>query len=169
MAMTSAFDTTYHAPVLADKVVELLGSAKSVLDGTLGGGGHSHALLEAGVASVTGVDRDPEALAAARERLRSFEQSGRFRAILANYADLDDVPELRGQEFNGILLDLGVSSRQFDAPERGFTFREGVALDMRMGREGETAADLLNALDERSLASIFGEFGDEHRAGRLAR
>jgi 16S rRNA (cytosine1402-N4)-methyltransferase len=166
--MTSGFETAYHAPVLADEVVERLGIAKSVLDGTLGGGGHSHALLDAGVAHVTGVDRDPEALAAARERLRQYEQARRFRAVLGNYADVADNPELAGERFDGILLDLGVSSRQLDAPERGFTFREGAPLDMRMGGEGETAADLLNTLDERSLTTIFRDFGDERRAARLA-
>jgi 16S rRNA (cytosine1402-N4)-methyltransferase len=169
--MKSAFDTAYHAPVLADKVVELLRDAKSVLDGTLGGGGHAHALLEAGVRDVTGVDRDPDALAVARDRLRAFEEAGRFRAVRSNYADVTDVAELRGVTFEGILLDLGVSSRQVDAPERGFTFREGAPLDMRMGgsADDETAADVLNSRDERSLASIFRDFGDEHRAPRLAR
>lgn len=169
--MTSGFETAYHAPVLADEVVNMLGIAKSVLDGTLGGGGHAHALLDAGVATVTGVDRDPEALAAARERLKSFEQARRFRAVLANYADLETTPELGEEKFHGILLDLGVSSRQLDAPERGFTFREGAPLDMRMGGTAaeETAADLLNALDERALTSIFRNFGDEPRAARLAR
>jgi len=167
-----AFDTAYHAPVLAGEVVGLLRSAKSVLDGTLGGGGHSQALLDANVPQVTGVDRDPEALATARTRLQLFEQSGRFRALLSNYADLDALTELRGARFDGILLDLGISSRQIDAEERGFTFREGAPLDMRMHAGGagvDTAAALLNTLDERQLAKIFKEYGDEPRANRLAR
>jgi len=167
--MKPTFDTAYHAPVLADEVVDLLRSAKSVLDGTLGGGGHSEALLTANVPLVIGVDRDPEALASARLRLEHYERDGRFRAVRANYADVDDTAELRGRKIDGILLDLGVSSRQFDTPERGFTFRKGAPLDMRMESEGDTAADLLNVLDERQLAEIFRSYGDEPRAGRLAR
>ena len=169
--MNWTFDTAYHAPVLAGEVVNLLGSAKSVLDGTLGGGGHSAALLESGVRHVTGVDRDPEALATARARLEPFEREGRFRAALANYADVTETEELRRERFDGVLLDLGISSRQIDAAERGFTFREGAPLDMRMHSEGggETAADLLNSVDEHRLTQILKEFGDEPRAGRLAR
>lgn len=161
----------YHAPVLAAEVVDLLRSAKSVLDGTLGGGGHAEALLEAGVQRVTGVDRDSEALAAARRRLDQYERTGRFRAVLANYADVLESAEMRGARFDGILLDLGVSSHQIDTAERGFTFREAAPLDMRMDRPGvgNTAADLLDSADERRLATIFREFGDEPRAGRLAR
>ena len=166
--MTKTFDTAYHAPVLAGEVVGLLHSAKSVLDGTLGGGGHAAALLESGAQHVTGIDRDPEAVATARARLERFEREGRFRAMLGNYADLADI-DAGEQHFDGILLDLGISSRQIDAEARGFTFREGAPLDMRMESEGVTAADLLNTLDERQLASIFKSFGDERRAGRLAR
>jgi 16S rRNA (cytosine1402-N4)-methyltransferase len=167
--MNPTFDTAYHAPVLAGEVVNLLRSAKSVLDGTLGGGGHSAALLESGVRHVTGVDRDPEALATARARLEPFETLGRFRAVLANYADVNEADEVRGERYDAILLDLGISSRQIDAEERGFTFREGAPLDMRMQSEGKTAADLLNSLDERRLTQILKDFGDEPRAGRLAR
>lgn len=167
----SAFDSAYHEPVLATEVVEMLRDAKSVLDGTLGGGGHTEALLQAGVTRVTGVDRDPEALASARLRLQSYERSGRFRALLSNYADVADTVELQIETFDGILLDLGISSHQIDAEQRGFTYREGAPLDMRMGPGdgGDTAADLLNAGDERDLARMFRDFGDEPRAGRLAR
>jgi 16S rRNA (cytosine1402-N4)-methyltransferase len=161
----------YHQPVLANEVVDLLRHANSVLDGTLGGGGHSAALLESGVARVIGVDRDREALAAASARLESYARAGRFRAVLANYADVADVEQLGAETFDGILLDLGISSRQIDATERGFSFREGAPLDMRMSADtaGETAADLLNDTDERGLTQIFREYGDEPRAGRLAR
>jgi 16S rRNA (cytosine1402-N4)-methyltransferase len=174
--MTPASDTAYHAPVLAGEVVELLRNAKNVLDGTLGGGGHSEALLEAGVQQMIGVDRDPEAVTAARARLERYERAGRFRVLLANYADLDENAALRTERFDGILLDLGVSSRQFDAQERGFTFREGAPLDMRMGagegnaqKDGQTAAELLNSADARELTAIFKDYGDEPRAARLAR
>ena len=159
----------YHAPVMTAEVVDVLRHAKSVLDGTLGGGGHTEALLEAGVQHVTATDRDPDALATARERLERFERAGRFHAVRANFADLADVPELVSARFDGILLDLGVSSHQFDDARRGFTFREGAPLDMRMGDDGRTAADLLQHESERDLTRIFREYGDEPRAGRLAR
>lgn len=164
------FDSAYHAPVLATEVAELLRGARRVLDCTLGGGGHSAALLEAGVERVIGVDRDPDALAAATERLQPFVDAGRFTAIEANYAELEGLPALDGKRFDGILLDLGVSSHQFDQAERGFSFRPGVPLDMRMGSDVPAdAADLLNDSDEGTLASIFREYGDEPRAMRLAR
>ena len=120
---------------------------------------------------VTGMDRDPEAVAAARARLVSHEEQGRFSVVRTTYDAIDQAPELTGRTFDGVLLDLGVSSRQFDAESRGFTFREGAPLDMRMGGqgEGETAADILNERDERTLASIFKDYGDEPRAARLAR
>ncbi len=159
----------YHTPVLAAEVVDLLRDAKLVLDGTLGGGGHAEALLTSGVSRVIGVDRDPEALDAARRRLAPFENTGRFRAILANYADVAASGDLAGEQLDGVLLDLGVSSRHFDATERGFSFREGAPLDMRMGEGAVTAASLLQSTDESTLARIFREYGDERRAGRLAR
>ncbi len=161
--------SAYHAPVLADEVVALLAGARSVLDGTLGGGGHSLALLASGM-DVTAIDRDPEAISAARERLATYETAGRFRTALGNYADLDRIPELQRRTFDGILLDLGVSSHQLDDPSRGFSFREGVPLDMRMGTDAvRDAATLLSTADEMELGAIFREYADERRAMRLAR
>ena len=160
------WDTAYHAPVLAPQVLHLLAGARHVLDGTLGGGGHSAMLLEEG-ATVVALDRDPEAIAAARQRLAGYEQAGRFRAVQGNYADVDDA--LAGLRFDGILLDLGISSHQVDDTARGFSFREGAPLDMRMGDVSATAADLLNESDDRELARIFREYGDEPRSARLAR
>lgn len=168
----SILHSAYHAPVLAKEVIDLLGGCATLLDGTLGGGGHSLALLQAGVQQVTGIDRDPDALDAVRERLAPYASNGRFRAYLGNFAEIDEIPELAGQKFAGILLDLGISSHQIDDPRRGFTFREDAPLDMRMDRgegTGITAADLLNSFDEQALASIFREYGDERRAHRLAR
>jgi 16S rRNA (cytosine1402-N4)-methyltransferase len=164
-----AWDSTYHAPVLVDEVVRLLDGAARVLDCTLGGGGHSAALLDAG-ASVVGVDRDPQAVAEARARLARFEAAGRFQAYCVNYAQLEREDALAGARFDGILLDLGISSHQIDDLARGFSFREGAPLDMRMGDDAErTAADFLNDADERELAHVFRELGDEPRAPRLAR
>jgi 16S rRNA (cytosine1402-N4)-methyltransferase len=163
------WDSGYHAPVLAAEVLDLLAGKQRVLDGTLGGGGHSLALLEGGASHVTGIDRDPEAIAEASTRLAAFVDEGRFRPLEANYADLDEVRELDGETFDGIVLDLGISSRQVDSADRGFSFREGAPLDMRMDADGPTAADLLNEAGDRELHRVFREYGDEPRAGRLAR
>jgi 16S rRNA (cytosine1402-N4)-methyltransferase len=169
----SSWDSAYHAPVLAREIVDLFRGSGLVLDGTLGGGGHSLALLEAGVGTVIGIDRDPDAIAAALQRLAVYVANGRFQAHLGNYARIEEIPLLAHQHLDGILLDLGISSHQVDEPSRGFTFRPDAPLDMRMNRESDddlpTAAELLNTLDEHALASIFREYGDEHRAHRLAR
>lgn len=159
----------YHTPVLAGEVVGFLRDRSRILDGTLGGGAHARALLEQG-ATVTAFDRDPEAIAEASERLREFVQSGRFFPILGNFAEIDEIDATRNARFDGILLDLGVSSHQLDELERGFSFREGARLDMRMGNDAPLdAASLLAAADERELARIFREYGDEPRSNRLAR
>ena len=163
------WDSEYHAPVLADEVVGLLSAAQTVLDGTLGGGGHSLALLMRG-ARVTAVDRDPQAIESARQRLSVYEALGQFETVLGNYANVDEIPALDGRSFDGILLDLGVSSHQLDDPSRGFSFREGVPLDMRMGVDADRdAAGLLNEAEEIELGAIFREYADERRAMRLAR
>lgn len=163
-----AWDSAYHSPVLVDEVVEVLGGAKTILDCTLGGGGHSAALLALG-ADVTAIDRDPEAVGEARKRLSSYEAAGKFRVILGNFAEADRLlPDTR-QKFDGILADLGVSSRQIDDEARGFSFREGAPLDMRMESTGKaTAADLLNTMDEEDLIRALREYADEPRARRLA-
>ncbi len=163
-----AWDSAYHSPVLVDEVVEVLGGAKTILDCTLGGGGHSAALLALG-ADVTAIDRDAEAVVEARKRLASHEAAGKFRVILGNFAEADRLlPDTR-QKFDGILADLGVSSRQIDDEARGFSFREGAPLDMRMENTGKaTAADLLNTMDEDDLLRVLREYADEPRARRLA-
>ena len=167
------FDSDYHAPVLVDEVLAALGDARLVLDCTLGGGGHSLALLEAGK-RVVGIDRDPDAIAAATARLEMFVATGNFRAVEGVYADLVAEPGALGAEpFDGALLDLGISSHQIDDATRGFSFREGAPLDMRMGGaagRGElaTAADVLNDSDEHELIRVFKEYGDEPKASRLA-
>ncbi|MEX2181999.1 MAG: 16S rRNA (cytosine(1402)-N(4))-methyltransferase RsmH [Gemmatimonadaceae bacterium] len=168
-APAAAHDSAWHAPVLVAEVCEALCDAPRILDGTLGGGGHAEALLERGH-SVTGLDRDPTALAAASARLVRFAAEGRFVPVAGNHDAIDDVAELAGQRFDGILLDLGVSSRQIDDDARGFSFRPGVALDMRMDPAAElTAAGWLNGAEAGELERIFGEAGDEPKARRLAK
>lgn len=167
-APSLAWASSYHAPVLAAEVVRLMEGARHVLDGTLGGGGHTEALLAAG-AGVTAVDRDPDAIAAAGVRLARSVREGKLRLVPGNYAQLDRTP-IAGERFDGILLDLGVSSHQIDDAARGFSFREGAPLDMRMGPDAaQDAASFLNASDEGELAWVFREYGDERRAIRLAR
>ena len=154
---------------MVDQVVALFAGANEVLDCTLGGGGHSEALLASG-SSVVALDRDEAAITEARKRLAPYEASGRFLAIRGNFGEIDRIPELDGREFDGILVDLGVSSHQIDADDRGFSFRPGALLDMRMDRRSTTtAAELLNTLDEAELSNIFRDYGDEPRANRLAR
>src|SRR5687768_15696214 len=102
------WDTAYHAPVLVDEVLETLAGARLVLDCTLGGGGHSAAILESG-ASVIGLDRDPTAVEAACDRLRASERGSTFKAYVGNYAGIQELPDVRDKTFDGILLDLGVS------------------------------------------------------------
>ncbi|HET7275150.1 MAG TPA: 16S rRNA (cytosine(1402)-N(4))-methyltransferase RsmH [Longimicrobiaceae bacterium] len=160
----------YHEPVMVSEVLHYLNPSRSgvFLDGTLGGGGHAEALLRSsGGAELIGVDQDPEAIAAARERLAAF--AGRTRLVMANF--LEAVAGVEEESLAGALLDLGVSSHQIDQAERGFTFRTGAPLDMRMRGEsgGVTAADLLNDLSAEDLAEIFFRYGEEQRSRRLAR
>ncbi|HYN83566.1 MAG TPA: 16S rRNA (cytosine(1402)-N(4))-methyltransferase RsmH [Gemmatimonadaceae bacterium] len=164
-----AWDSAYHAPVLVDEVRGVFEGAKTILDCTLGGGGHSAALLAVG-ADVTAMDRDPNAVGAARERLAAEEAAGRFRIILGNFAEADRLLPHQRQKFEGILADLGVSSHQIDEASRGFSFREGAPLDMRMDpAAGMTAADLLNTLEEAELVTVLRDYADEIRARSLAR
>lgn len=140
---------------------------RRAVDATVGGGGHAAILREAG-ALVLAIDRDPGALAAARERLGDTGVT----YLQASFASKIALAAVRAFTPDRILLDLGVSSHQLDAPERGFSFREGTALDMRMtpGQGGgASAADILNSWAEARLAAVFAEYGDEPRARTLAR
>ncbi|MFM8657951.1 MAG: 16S rRNA (cytosine(1402)-N(4))-methyltransferase RsmH [Chthoniobacterales bacterium] len=163
-------DAVWHEPVLRNDVLRVLEPrpGKIFLDGTLGGGGHSESLLAAG-ARVVGLDRDKEALQHASARLSAF--GDRFRAVHANFSEAADNDIVRSfAPFDGALLDIGVSSRQLDSAERGFSFRHDGPLDMRMDSSaGETAADLLNTAPEEELARIFREFGEEPQSRRAAR
>lgn len=166
---SGGWDSSYHAPVLVEETLALFAGAKQVLDCTLGGGGHSEALLSQG-ASVTAIDRDDAAIEEATKRLAAYEASGRFRVFRGNFGELDRIPELKASRFDAILADLGVSSRQIDSAERGFSFRPGALLDMRMDRRSHvTAAEVLNTFEEADLSHIFRDYGDEPRANRLAR
>ena len=169
-SVTGEWGSTYHVPVLADRVVHYLRGADRVLDGTLGGGGHAAALLAHGVL-VDAIDQDPEAVAVARARLAEQVERGRLRAFVGNFDQVDDVPALAGVRYGGVLLDLGVSSRQVDDPRRGFSFREGVPLDMRMdaGTTALSAADWLNSQSVHTIAAALRDYGDEPHSARLAR
>jgi 16S rRNA (cytosine1402-N4)-methyltransferase len=158
-----------HEPVLAREIVEVLRPqpGELFLDGTLGGGGHSGLLLERG-ARVIALDKDPRALAAASARLARFGEA--FRAVRSDFRDAKNVLAALGiAGVDGALVDLGVSSPQLDEAERGFSFSRAGPLDMRMGDEGETLADLLRRIDERELARILHEYGEEPFARPVAR
>jgi 16S rRNA (cytosine1402-N4)-methyltransferase len=159
----------YHLPVLLAEVVALLEprEGKTVVDCTLGGGGHSEAMLAAG-ARVVGIDQDPEALAYASQRLAAY--GDRFTAVQASFHEIEDVLRSLGLEnVDAILADLGVSSHQLDTAERGFSFQRDGALDMRMSPLNPvTAATLVNTADEEELVRIFRDYGDEAAARRVA-
>lgn len=157
-----------HEPVMTAEVVELLGGRRTVVDMTVGSGGHAAALLEAGVSRLVGVDRDPEALALADGRLSAF--GDRVRLVAARFSEVDE--DVVGGPADGVLFDLGVSSMQLDRPERGFGYRVDGPLDMRMGEgsgeAGPSAADLVNGLPERDLADLIYRLGEERRSRRIA-
>ncbi len=165
--MSHAVNSTgsaYHRPVLATEIAEAALGTTRVVDGTLGGGGHSSLFLAAG-ADVLAIDRDPDAIREARARLGE----SRIRYLQAPYASEESLAAVREFRPEFILLDLGVSSHQLDAESRGFSFRPGAPLDMRMGQAGRSAADVLNDESEADLKRVFAEYGDERQAGRLAR
>jgi 16S rRNA (cytosine1402-N4)-methyltransferase len=164
-----------HEPVLRDRVVGLLEPAlraegSVVVDGTLGMGGHAHALLTAcPTALLVGIDRDHEALALAGERLSEF--GDRVRLVHAVYDELPDVLDRLGlTEVQGVLLDLGVSSLQLDEDDRGFAYRVDAPLDMRMDQShGITAAEVLNTYEVSDLARVLRSYGEERFALRIAK
>jgi len=165
--------TELHTPVLLDETLNIMlpGPGGVLLDGTCGEGGHAEAFLRqmTDADRLLGVDRDPEILAVARQRLEPFGQRAMLRQMDFRQAAVAFASE--GLRFGGILLDLGISSFHFDSPERGFAFSHSGPLDMRLDRQSgsATAADLLNGLTERELRRIFWEYGEEREAGRIAR
>ncbi len=152
-----------HVPVLLGPVLEAAAGRTRAVDATLGHGGHAAALHESGL-QVLGIDRDPDAIATARARLGTAIQY-----LEAPYESKSAIDAATAFRPDFVLLDLGVSSRQLDEADRGFTFRPGAPLDMRMGAAEATAADLLNAESESSLERVLADYGDERRARRLAR
>lgn len=160
-----------HIPVLQSDVVKLLTTPdppSRLIDGTLGAGGHTRLLLEAGVQSVLGLDQDLDALALAQRNLTPYGE--RVQTHHTNYEHLIPAAHAIGWDaVDAILLDIGVSSMQLDRAERGFSFNQPGPLDMRMNREaGITAADIVNTWAERDLADIFFRYGEERHSRRLA-
>lgn len=163
--------TVYHRPVLLAEVIEALASRPGGIyaDATLGAGGHAAAILEASAPDgrLLGLDRDPAALALAGQRLSPFGE--RVTLIRSTFDRLPQhLADLGLAGVDGLLLDLGVSSMQLDQGERGFAFRLDTPLDMRMGPEGESAAELLSRLNENEMAQIFARLGEEPLARRIA-
>jgi 16S rRNA (cytosine1402-N4)-methyltransferase len=162
-----------HQPVLYQEIIHALQPRRSgrYVDGTLGAGGHARGILEASApdGQLLGLDVDPQALALARKNLAPYEE--RIHLAQASYTSLSrQLAQLQWDAVDGILLDLGVSSMQFDTPERGFSFLHDAPLDMRLGPHvPQTAADLVNKLSERELADLIYQYGEERDSRKIAR
>ncbi len=160
---------TKHIPVLIDEVVAALGpkDGERHIDGTYGGGGYARRLLDAARCEVIGIDRDIDAIERAS---MAAEKEPRLTPVLGRFGDMRALVADAGFErVDGITLDLGVSSFQIDQAERGFSFMRDGPLDMRMGRSGPSAADVVNQMDERDLATIIFRLGEEKQSRRIAR
>jgi 16S rRNA (cytosine1402-N4)-methyltransferase len=138
------------------------------VDGTFGGGGYASAILEAADCRVLGIDRDPDAILRGQALVERF--AGRLTLVQGEFSRMDEFTQAGdAKEVDGVVLDLGVSSFQFDQPARGFSFREDGPLDMRMSLSGESAADVVNSADERMLTQIIARLGEEKNARHIAR
>ncbi|MXV44663.1 16S rRNA (cytosine(1402)-N(4))-methyltransferase RsmH [Saccharibacter sp. 17.LH.SD] len=157
-----------HFPVMLPEVIETLAPRDDglYLDGTFGGGGYSRAILHAAHCSVRAIDKDPDAIT--RGRALVDETQGRLHLHQGAFGDMGDLTKGL-PPFDGIVLDLGVSSYQLDQGERGFSFRHDGQLDMRMGASGTSAADLVNQESEQTIADILYHYGEERRSRRIAR
>ena len=159
-----------HIPMLGRQVIAYLAPRAGgvTIDGTFGAGGHTRAILDVPGSRVIGIDRDRNAVA---DGFGLVEQSGgRLTVVEDRFSNLEEIARSLGHErVDGILLDLGVSSMQLDEPERGFSFRNDGPLDMRMGGEGPSAADLVNTASERDLAAVIATLGEERFARPIAR
>lgn len=159
-----------HLPVMRAECIKALAVRPDgvYLDGTAGGGGHSAAIAERlTTGRLIAIDRDPDAVQAAGQRLSSYPQA---TVVQGEFASLEQILDRLGVgQVDGILFDLGVSSHQLDAPERGFSYRADAPLDMRMSQSGMTAAELLAALPEEELSRILWEYGEERFSRQIAR
>lgn len=166
------YASEYHAPVLCNAVVKglITNTTGTYVDGTLGGGGHAAAILDGLMpdARVIGLDQDREAIKDATARLK---KDPRFQAVEGNFSDLSSILKGLGiDEVDGLLLDLGVSSHQFNEAQRGFSHRNTGPLDMRMDpKTGVTAGDILNGWPEADLVLVMRQYGEEPRARTIAR
>ena len=164
---------TPHQPVLYKEIIHALQPKRGgrYVDGTVGAGGHARGILEASApdGQLLGLDVDPQALALARETLAPYEQ--RVHLAQASYTTLSaQLQKLQWDSVDGIVLDLGASSMQFDTPERGFSFQNDAPLDMRFGPHAlQTAADIVNTFDERELADLIYEYGEDRDSRKIAR
>jgi len=159
-----------HVPVMAREVVDALQPRDGgcYLDGTFGAGGYTTAMLDRADCQVIAIDRDPDAIAAGRVLAERY--APRLRLIEGRFGDMADLLSAEGvEDVDGVALDLGVSSMQFDQADRGFSFRASGPLDMRMEKSGASAADLVNESDETELADIIWRYGEERRSRRVAR
>ena len=153
-----------HVPVMLSEVLAALNprDGGSYIDGTFGGGGYARAILEAADCRVLGIDRDPDAIARGQALVKHF--NGRLILAEGEFSHMDSL----AAPSDGVVLDLGVSSFQFDTPARGFSFREEGPLDMRMSLSGPSAADFVNSADHSMLASVIARLGEEKNARRIA-
>ena len=164
--MTAPRTSARHIPVLMNEVVDAIAPRDGgcYLDGTFGAGGYTTAMLDRADCQVIAIDRDPDAIAAGRALAERY--APRLRLIEGRFGDMAEL--LSGEEVDGVTLDLGVSSMQFDQAERGFSFRNSGPLDMRMEKNGPSAADLVNKTEEAELADIFWRYGEERKSRRVA-
>jgi 16S rRNA (cytosine1402-N4)-methyltransferase len=159
-----------HVPVMLDEVLRVLQPRDGALyaDGTFGAGGYTGALLQSSACKVYAIDRDPQAIERGHDLARRF--AGRLELIEGRFGDMERLLTARGiAAVDGIVFDLGISSPQIDEPARGFSFRSDGPLDMRMGADGASAADLVNHLSEAELADVIFQYGEERHARRIAR
>ncbi len=159
-----------HIPVLMREVVDALQPRDGgrYVDGTFGAGGYTAAMLDRADCQVIAIDRDPDAIGAGRALAERY--APRLRLIEGRFGDMADLLSAEGvDDVDGVALDLGVSSMQFDQADRGFSFRASGPLDMRMEKNGPSAADLVNDADEAELADIIFRYGEERRSRRVAR
>jgi 16S rRNA (cytosine1402-N4)-methyltransferase len=155
-----------HVPVMLDEVIAALNPRDGAryIDATFGGGGYARAILSAAKCRVLGIDRDPDAIARGQALVAEFE--GRLTLAHGPFSAL---AELAQEKADGVVFDLGVSSFQFDQAERGFSFRADGPLDMRMSKDGESAAEFVNTASERMLADTIFRYGEEKQSRRIAK